>query len=760
MRQPDNQIGLGKHLAKKLYPVTLVIGFLISAGLPATYYALESNALRHAASIYAQNLSEKLRDLTLEAPALWKYQTYRYGHILKDLSFGKDMTTIRILDEAGRVITGYEYETREAKAWWNRYAPQGFAPILFNNRRVGTVQIRMSQGALLGVTLALLLFSTAVGVGLAVLVYSFPVRVIRGMEGEIQDLLAERKARAEEAEARSHQLEAARAVTEEITRELDLAVLLGLVNRRAAELVGAVSGTVYLWDEAAQVLIPRVWHGLGKWMDGLRLKLGDGVTGAVAQRREGMIVNDYRVSPYASPLFLERSGITAVLAEPLLYRDRFLGVITINNEGAGRLFTQEDRELLALFAGQAAIAIENARLFAESESLRGAAEASARRFSDLVQGLDAIVWEADAETFQFSFVSRRAEAVLGYPVERWLEDPGFCAGIIHPEDRERIVASCQTATAEGRDHQFEYRAVAADGRVVWIRNLVRVVRDADGRVRQLHGVMVDITQLKEAEEELAVTNRSLEAKNEELEAFVYTVTHDLRAPLVALQGMASMLAEAKGVQLDDEGRHYLDRLVHNTSHMERLIQDLLEFSRVGRLRQAPEAVAVAEVVDWLLLQWGDLLRERGVKVVCRDLPVLWGERTRIEQVYQNLIGNALKFLGADNPAPMIEVGAEDRGGEWECYVSDNGIGIDPAYHGKVFELFQRLREVEAEGTGIGLAIVKKIVELAGGKMWIESEAGKGATFRFTWPKGVREGSAKAYGQADDDSSRRGQPRSR
>lgn len=185
--------------------------------------------------------------------------------------------------------------------------------------------------------------------------------VFRGYRGIDRDI-TERK-RAEEALlVRTRQLEAVRAVTAEITRELDLTGLLELITRRAVELVGVASGAVFLWDEAAQVLNPSAWYGLGGWMGGVRLRLGEGFVGTVAQRREGMIVNDYRASEYALPFFLERTEITACLAEPLLYRDRLVGVIGLIHGGSGRRFIEQDRQTLGLFAAQAAIAIENTRL--------------------------------------------------------------------------------------------------------------------------------------------------------------------------------------------------------------------------------------------------------------------------------------------------------------------------------------------------------------------------------------------------------------
>jgi len=173
--------------------------------------------------------------------------------------------------------------------------------------------------------------------------------------------------RAEEALVRrTRQLGAVRAVSAEITRELDLTRLLELIQRRAAELLGVRSGAVFLWEEATGTLIPRAWQGLGEWMGTVHVRLGEGVTGIVAERRAGMVVNDYRTSPHRHPVFLERAGMTSVVSEPLLYRDRLVGVLSMDNDGVDRAFTEEDRETLVLFATQAAVAIENARLYAET----------------------------------------------------------------------------------------------------------------------------------------------------------------------------------------------------------------------------------------------------------------------------------------------------------------------------------------------------------------------------------------------------------
>jgi signal transduction histidine kinase len=242
--------------------------------------------------------------------------------------------------------------------------------------------------------------------------------------------------------------------------------------------------------------------------------------------------------------------------------------------------------------------------------------------------------------------------------------------------------------------------------------------------------------------ELRRTLGELEARNAELDTFAYSVSHDLKSPLVAVQGLAGMVLEDYGARLDDEGRHFLGRLQANVRHMERLIQDLLELSRVGRESRPPERVCMAEVVEDLVAESIAVIRERGIAVTAVDLGGLWGVRTRIEQVMRNLLGNAIKYMG-DTPAPAIEIGMRGGGRLVECWVKDNGIGIDAQYQEKVFEIFQRLHDVEVEGTGVGLAISRRIVEGVGGRLWVESVKGEGSTFRFTWPAAAEGAGALA-----------------
>jgi signal transduction histidine kinase len=226
--------------------------------------------------------------------------------------------------------------------------------------------------------------------------------------------------------------------------------------------------------------------------------------------------------------------------------------------------------------------------------------------------------------------------------------------------------------------------------------------------------------------------QQLRAKNAELDSFAYSVSHDLRAPLVSLQGLAGMLATEYGSRLDETGRHYLERIMYNGAHMERLLCDVLSLSRVGREAQEPEPVDLRALVDEILAQHADAIRDRGIEIVVHDLGSLVAVRTQVTQVLSNLIDNAIKYLG-DAPRRVIEIGSALHDDFVEGWVRDTGPGIDPLYHEKIFEPFERLQEIEAPGTGLGLAIARKLVEGAGGRIWVESARHQGATFRFTWP---------------------------
>ena len=247
----------------------------------------------------------------------------------------------------------------------------------------------------------------------------------------------------------------------------------------------------------------------------------------------------------------------------------------------------------------------------------------------------------------------------------------------------------------------------------------------------------------EAEEriagKLARKTEELSRSNEALDAFMYTVSHDLKAPVVSLQGFSSLLMKGYEDRLDESGKMYVDRIQKNSERMGTLIDHLLELSRIGRMEKQQEMVDISTVVSDVADELAAQLCEKGTRLVVKDeMPTLLCDRIRTSQIFANLISNASKFMGEDNEDPTIEVGHDDQGDCYTFYVKDNGIGINEEYHEKIFQIFQRLGDVETEGTGVGLAIVKKIVESLGGRTWVDSAEGKGTTMRFTIPKSDQE----------------------
>jgi signal transduction histidine kinase len=249
-------------------------------------------------------------------------------------------------------------------------------------------------------------------------------------------------------------------------------------------------------------------------------------------------------------------------------------------------------------------------------------------------------------------------------------------------------------------------------------------------------------QLSQANEELEAeikerqrAEEALRNAHEELKSFLDVVAHDLKNPILGIQGFSFLLLKNYQEKLGEKGRNHVHQIEASARQMGRLVSDLLSLSRIGQVAPDLRHVPASEIVKNLSTSLQNRLQENGIKLVVREnLPTIYCDARWIYQVFENLVVNAVKFTGG-NKKPKIEIGCKDSGEFHEFYVKDNGIGIDPKYHQKIFEMFQRLKQTEdEEGTGLGLAIVDRIVKNHGGKVWVESEKGSGATFHFTLPK--------------------------
>lgn len=258
------------------------------------------------------------------------------------------------------------------------------------------------------------------------------------------------------------------------------------------------------------------------------------------------------------------------------------------------------------------------------------------------------------------------------------------------------------------------------------------------------GTVRDITVRKNAEQKQARLVNDLKAANEELTNFSYVVSHDLKAPLRGIASLANWLIEDYGSKLDEEGNKHLQMLIGRVRRMDALIDGILEYSRVGRLREKETEVDIAKLVQGTI-ELLDIPQNIAVAIET-PLPRLVAEQTRMQQIFQNLIGNAVKYM--DKPEGKIRIGAREQRREWHFYVCDNGPGIEERNFDKIFQLFQTLAPRDrVESTGVGLAIVKKIVEMYGGLIRVESERGKGSCFHFTLPK--RSGPVNQHTESED-----------
>ncbi|MHC3437963.1 PAS domain S-box protein [Natrialbaceae archaeon A-gly3] len=352
-------------------------------------------------------------------------------------------------------------------------------------------------------------------------------------------------------------------------------------------------------------------------------------------------------------------------------------------------------------------------------------------YERIVENAQDILWMFEANWEETVFVNAHYEEIWGRPLEDLEADPTSFLEGVHPEDRE-VIREQMRRTEDGETVDFEVRVNPEEDfeRWVWIRGYP--IED-DGEPDVYAGFARDVTDRKEYEQELEEYQQRLEESNERLQQFAYVVSHDLQEPLRMVSSYLDLLEDEYGDELDEEAEEYIDFAVDGARRMSTMIDDLLRFSRVETRGKEPEPVDAEVSLEDALQDLRMRIEETDATVEYGDLPMVLADGNQLSQVFQNLVSNAIQYSGEDGP--QIRISTEDGGDEYVFDVEDDGIGIPEDEQEMIFEVFTRGRQADRDsGTGIGLAICRRIVERHGGEIWVDSEIGEGSTFSFTLPK--------------------------
>jgi PAS domain S-box-containing protein len=379
--------------------------------------------------------------------------------------------------------------------------------------------------------------------------------------------------------------------------------------------------------------------------------------------------------------------------------------------------------MAAAFSELAAIALRNSRTL-------DALHESEKRYRLLAENASDYIVRVGRDG-TLLFVPESSRRFMGYAPDEVLDTKIYAHA--HPDDREKVVALLDTLLQEGEEARVEYRAQLREGSYKWVEATGRLIHDTATGEPEVIAVARDIAERKRIEEERERYAAELRRSNEELQQFAYVISHDLREPLRMVKGYMDLLAGRYADQLDEKAGEYIAYAVDGAERMQDMIQALLRLSRVQTRGEAFAPTDVEAALARAQRVLGRAIAEAGAEVTHDPLPTVLADEAQLIQVLQNLVANGIKFRRKD-ASPHVHVSARRQADTWTLSVTDNGIGIDPDQTDRLFQIFQRLHTREAyPGTGIGLALCRRIVARHGGRIWVESEPGVGSTFYFTLP---------------------------
>lgn len=408
-----------------------------------------------------------------------------------------------------------------------------------------------------------------------------------------------------------------------------------------------------------------------------------------------------------------------------------VGVVAIRDVSERRQLESNLRETQSLL--RATIDNQADNLEAATAELRS----SQQRMHELLNDVGAIVWEAELPSRQYTYVSNHAEAILGYPIEQWLEEPSFWVNHLHPDDVDAAMSAYQQSAGGKENNEFDYRSIAANGTVVWLHDTIRVVKNERGEPVKLRGIMTDISVKVQAEQQLESLERELAhvSRLSTLGAMVAGIAHEVNQPLSAISNFASAAQnQLKASSLSSESplHEWMCQIREQAVRCGDIIRGLRRFTRKSDIRQEPFVMRDVVYDSMALLR--AMLREQSVNVEVEwpagDVQIL-GDATELQQVMVNLISNACEsVVEASTSHPLIRIRGEVCGDRLRVSVIDNGPGVNPCDAAKIFDPFFTTRR---EGLGMGLAISRSIIENHQGELDVDTNTVDGACFSFELP---------------------------
>ncbi|MCE8429083.1 MAG: PAS domain S-box protein [Candidatus Methanoperedens sp.] len=525
----------------------------------------------------------------------------------------------------------------------------------------------------------------------------------------------------------------------EISEAKDFQSAIEVALKNICEITGWNYGDAWIRssDESVLERIPAAYCSSGspvkfkELSEKFTFPLGTGMPGRIWLSKKYEWVPDVSlVSKIEFPRakFARKAGFRACLGVPIIAGDEVLAVLVF------LMFESREEEMRFVdFISGAAAELGSVIQRKKAEEQRRAASLYARNLIEA--SLDPLV--TISPEGKIMDVNKATEGITGIPRER-LIGTDFSDYFTEPENARR---GYHQVFSDGyvRDYPLSIRNIS--GNIIDVLYNATVYRDENGQILGVFAAARDISQIKQAEEEIRKLNaqlerritertRQLEAANKELEAFSYSVSHDLRAPLRSIDGFSQALLEDYGGVLDAQAKDYLTRVRSASQRMSQLIDDMLVLSRVTRREMKRSAVDLSALANMIAAELLKAQPQRRVEFNISPGLVVNGDAELLRAMLENLLGNAWKFTSTRQSA-TIEFGVKDLDGKPSYFVRDNGVGFDMAYASKLFQAFQRLHlQTDFPGTGIGLATVKRIINRHGGRIWAESEAGKGATFYF------------------------------